>query len=97
MNSKIALNFDKNSGRRVNKTEIVRIFAVFSINELGEIADINVRAPHKDLEIETIRVLKKIKVSQPGFQHGKPVLVKYSLPIAFKIPIKKEIKTRFQN
>lgn len=97
MNSKIALNFDKNAGRRVRKTGVVRIFAVFSINSLGEIADINVRAPHKDLELETVRVLKKIKVSQPGFQRGKPVRVKYSLPIAFKIPIKKEIKSRFQN
>lgn len=89
MNKKIKSNFDTNAGRRIGKTGTVRIFAVFKINKLGEIADIRVKAPNKDLELETTRVLKKIKVLKPGFQRGKPVAVKYSLPIAFKIPEKK--------
>ncbi len=95
MNRKIIGNFDTNAGRRIGKTGTVRIFAVFKIDKLGKIADIRVKALHKDLELETIRVLKKIKVLKPGFQRGKPVAVKYSLPIAFKIPEKKVNQKNF--
>ena len=43
------------------------------------------RAPHKRLQQEAIRVVKLLPKMIPGKQRGRPVGVKYSLPIAFKV------------
>jgi len=64
---------------------IQRIFVMFKIDKNGDIADIRARAPHKTLEKEAIRVIQKLPKMTPGKQRGRPVGVKYSLPITFKI------------
>ncbi len=64
---------------------IKRIFVLFKIDKTGNIADIQVRAPHKRLKQEAIRVIKKLPKMKPGRQRGKPVGVKYQLPITFKV------------
>jgi protein TonB len=64
---------------------VKRIFVIFKIDKTGEIVDIRARAPHKRLQEEAIRVIKLIPKMTPGKQSGKPVGVKYSLPIAFKV------------
>lgn len=81
----VSLNYNLNTARNLNLIGKIKIFALFKINKNGQISDIKVRAPHKNLEEETIRVLKKIKVVKPGSQYGIPVGVKYSLPIVFSI------------
>ena len=64
---------------------VKRIFVMFKIDKSGNVVDIRARAPHKRLQEEAIRVIKLIPKMTPGKQRGKPVGVKYSLPIAFKV------------
>ncbi len=64
---------------------IKRIFVLFRIDKTGKIADIQVRAPHKRLKKEAVRVIQSLPKMKPGRQRGKPVGVKYQLPIVFKV------------
>jgi len=64
---------------------IQKIFVVFKIDKNGNITDINARAPHKKLQDEAIRVVNLLPQMTPGRQRGKPVGVKYGLPIVFKV------------
>ncbi len=64
---------------------VKRIFVVFKIDRNGNITDVMARAPHKRLQAEAIRVIKLLPKMIPGKQRGRPVGVKYSLPIAFKV------------
>lgn len=70
------------------------IVSVFSISKEGKIEDINVRAPHPDLETETIRVLQLIPTLIPAKQHGKAVKVKFSLPLTFFVADNKPNKKK---
>jgi len=62
-----------------------RIFVMFKIDKTGKIVDIRARAPHKELEVEAIRVINLIPQLKPGIHHGKAVVVRYSLPIVFNV------------
>ncbi|UMB52660.1 energy transducer TonB [Lutibacter sp. A64] len=64
---------------------VKRIFVMFKIDKNGEITDVMARAPHKRLQEEAIRVVNLLPKMTPGKQRGRPVGVKYSLPIAFKV------------
>ncbi len=64
---------------------IQKIFVIFRIDKNGNITDINARAPHKKLQDEAIRVINLLPKMTPGRQRGKPVGVKYGLPIVFKV------------
>lgn len=64
---------------------VKRIFVLFKIDKNGNITDVMARAPHKRLQAEAIRVIKLLPKMIPGKQRGRPVGVKYSLPIAFKV------------
>lgn len=59
-----------------------RIITTFEINTNGVIENISVRAPAKALEEETKRVAELLPKMLPGMQKGKPVKVKYTLPLA---------------
>jgi len=64
---------------------VKRIFVMFKIDRNGNITNVQARAPHKRLQAEAIRVVKLLPKMTPGKQRGRPVGVKYSLPIAFKV------------
>lgn len=64
---------------------IQRIFVMFKIDKNGDITNIQARAPHKKLQAEAIRVIKLLPKMTPGRQRGRPVGVKYGLPIVFRI------------
>ncbi len=64
---------------------VKRIFVMFKIDKNGNITNVMARAPHKRLQSEAIRVIKLLPKMIPGKQRGRPVGVKYSLPIAFKV------------
>lgn len=64
---------------------VKRIFVMFKIDKNGNITGVMARAPHKRLQEEAIRVIKLLPKMIPGKQRGRPVGVKYSLPIAFKV------------
>ncbi len=64
---------------------VKKIFVMFKIDRTGNIVDVMARAPHKRLQQEAIRVVKLLPKMTPGKQRGRPVGVKYSLPIAFRV------------
>ena len=59
---------------------------MFVISSDGTIKDIQIRAPHPLLKKETIRVVQSIPKTTPAIQNGKPVNIKYSLPISYMVP-----------
>lgn len=77
-NAEIAQDVGLRSGK-------YKIFTQFIINKSGNVSDIKIRAPHKRLEKETNKVVNKIPKFTPGKQNNKPVKVKYTLPITFKV------------
>ena len=62
-----------------------RVFIAFKIDENGEIIDIKVRAPHIKIEEEVKRVLQQLPKVKPGFQSGKAVNIKYSIPFTLVV------------
>lgn len=64
---------------------VKRIFVMFKIDKSGNITNVMARAPHKRLQEEAVRVINLLPKMIPGKQRGRPVGVKYSLPIAFKV------------
>ena len=62
-----------------------RMIMLFNIDKQGNVADIRVKAPHKDLEAEATRVIKALPIMTPGEHDGKPINVKYTLPIRINV------------
>lgn len=82
----VAKKFNAELAHELNLSPgIQRIFVLFKIDSNGNIVEIKARAPHSKLKEEAIRVIELLPKMEPGKQRGKPVNVKYSLPIAFKI------------
>jgi len=78
--------FNTELAEQLGLTEgVQRIYTLFKIDKNGYIIDVQARAPHKSLRQEAIRVINLLPKMEPGKQRGNPVVVKYSLPIAFKI------------
>ncbi|MDZ4668740.1 MAG: energy transducer TonB [bacterium] len=63
-----------------------KVFAQFTVNTNGDLEDIKViNEVNQEFVDETIRVIKKMPNWIPGQQNGKPVNVKFTLPIRFKL------------
>ena len=64
-----------------------RVSVLFVIYKEGGISNVQVRGPKGGelLEKEAQRVIEKLPKFKPGMQRGKPVKVKYSQPITFKL------------
>jgi protein TonB len=63
-----------------------RVFCTFTVNADGSVTDVEVaRAVDPNLDKEALRVLKLLPKFKPGEQRGKPVRVKYSVPVRFKL------------
>ncbi len=62
-----------------------KIQTQFIINKEGNIIDVKIRAPHKRLEKEAQRIIKKLPKFKPGKQNNRSVKVRYLLPIAFRV------------
>lgn len=62
-----------------------KIYVLFKIDKNGDIVDIKARAPHKRLETEAIKVVKKLPKMEPGKQRTRTVGVKYVLPISLHL------------
>ncbi|GFE02190.1 hypothetical protein KUL156_47820 [Alteromonas sp. KUL156] len=77
-NSELAQDVGLNSGK-------YKILTQFVIDKLGNVTDIQIRAPHTKLKKETNRVVNKIPKFTPGKQNNKEVKVKYTLPITFRV------------
>ena len=62
-----------------------RIIMLFKIDRTGNIVDIIAKAPHPRLTAEAIRIIKLLPRMKPGRQRGKPVGVKYTLPMRIDV------------
>ena len=60
-----------------------RVFVQFVIDSNGRVANIQKRGPDQLLEKEAFRIISTLPTVKPGVQRGKPVKVKYSIPINF--------------
>ncbi|QNM85333.1 energy transducer TonB [Polaribacter pectinis] len=62
-----------------------KIQTQFVIDNNGNVVDVKIRAPHKQLEKEADRLIKKLPKFKPGKQNNRTVKVRYVLPIAFRV------------
>ena len=63
-----------------------RVVVTFVVGRNGEITDVEImRSVDRHLDAEAIRVVNAMPRWTPGEQRGKPVKVKYVLPVVFKL------------
>ena len=63
-----------------------RVIATFVVETDGSITDVQaVKQVFPSLDAEAIRVLEAMPKWTPGKQNGKPVRVKYTVPVNFKL------------
>lgn len=62
-----------------------KIFVMFKIDATGNIIDVEAKASHPSLKKEAERVVKSLPKMKPGKQKGRPVGVRYALPISFEV------------
>jgi protein TonB len=62
-----------------------RVLVLFIINRDGEITKIETKGGDPILQTEALRIVRLLPKMEPGKQKGKPVSVKYALPIIFKL------------
>jgi hypothetical protein len=62
-----------------------KIWTIFRIDKEGNVVDVRARAPHPKLKEEAERIARMLPKMVPGKQRGKPVGMKYTLPISFVV------------
>ena len=64
-----------------------RVICQFTVNKDGSLVDIEVVRSGGDasLDKEAVRVIRSMPKWKPGKQRGKPVRVKYTIPVNFKL------------
>ena len=62
-----------------------RVYVNFIIAKDGQITNIRMRGPDKNLEKEAERIVSKLPQMTPGKQRGRPVRVPFSIPITFRL------------
>ena len=77
--------FDTSNTDNLSGRDEVRISVMFTININGEIQDIKIQAPNKQLEKEARKVISKLPKMTPGKMNGEPVNVTYTLPIVYRV------------
>ncbi|MFL0353835.1 M56 family metallopeptidase [Xanthomarina sp. GH4-25] len=81
----VGANFNSKLGEELGLKGLQKISVFFKIDKNGNITDAKARAPHEQLEMEALRVIKMLPKMTPGMQDGKAVNVPYYLPIKFEI------------
>jgi periplasmic protein TonB len=68
--------------RRISGT----VFVSFVVSKSGEINQVEIlKSPNDGFNDEVIRVINKMPKWRPGIQAGKPVSVRYKMPIKFTL------------
>jgi protein TonB len=62
-----------------------RVFIGFKVAVNGDVIDVQVRAPHADIEEEVLSVMKTLPKMIPGKQEGKNVAVNYNIPFVLNV------------
>jgi beta-lactamase regulating signal transducer with metallopeptidase domain len=86
LNEHIKNHFDQQMVQNVGLSQgKQKVIIMFMINEYGQVENVKVRAPAKELKDEAMRVVKLLPQMQPGIHNGKTVKVQYVLPIALQV------------
>ena len=85
INKFVNKEFNTSLGQKLGLSGMNLVVVQFVINSQGRVEQIQTRAPHPELEKEAARVINKLPHMQPGKQRGKPVPVRYTIPIRFKV------------
>lgn len=62
-----------------------KIYIGFKIDKIGNVINIQVRAPHPKIKKEVLKIMKLLPKIKPGRQRGRAVGVKYSIPFTLII------------
>lgn len=63
-----------------------RVIVTFVVRKNGEIVDAKVvKSVHPQLDAEALRIINGMPNWTPGMQNGKPLNVKFALPVSFKL------------
>lgn len=63
-----------------------KVVLQFTITKKGRIKDVEViKSAHPLLDAEAVRVLERMPKWVPGKRDGKPINVKYALPVSFRL------------
>ena len=64
-----------------------RVICQFVVDRDGTIEDVQVvkSGGHPSLDKEAVRVIKLMPKWKPGLQDGKPVRVRYTVPVNFRL------------
>ena len=69
-----------------------RVFISFWVDTTGSTVEHKViRGIRDDLNDEALRVTKLIVFEKPAMQRGKPIKIKYTVPVEFKLPQQDEL------
>ena len=67
-----------------------KVICQFVIEKNGSIKEVSVlKSIHPSLDKEAVRILKSMPKWKPGKQGGKPVRVRFTLPISFRMQSKR--------
>ncbi|MBU3822493.1 energy transducer TonB [Flavobacteriaceae bacterium XHP0103] len=74
----------------------IKVLTLFTVNEKGDIVDIEARSVHPLLEKEAIRILSELPKMPIAKHNGKAISQKYTLPIVFEIETESAKKRRLK-
>jgi len=75
-----------------------KVYVSFVVEPNGKLTDVRaVRGPSATMNAEAVRVIAKSPAWKPGYQNGKAVRVKYTLPVNFTLGGKEVTYTKPQN
>ncbi|SDD32538.1 TonB family C-terminal domain-containing protein [Mucilaginibacter pineti] len=64
-----------------------KVFVQMTVKSTGELDNIKaIGGPNKELNDEAVRVVKLSPRWKPGMKNGKPITIKYVVPITFALP-----------
>ena len=69
-----------------------RINTQFIVDKYGNVKDIKVNEPHQQIKEEVMRVVNSLPTMKPAIYQGKPVEVRFNLPIVFEIEEKEIVE-----
>ena len=86
MNEFVTKNFDFSTTENLGLSEgKKRMFTRIAIDTLGNVTNIETRAPHPRLKEELKKLFEKLPRFIPGKHNGKNVSVRYIIPITFMV------------
>jgi len=63
-----------------------QVISEFTISETGSVSDVHIiRSPSAAFNREVVRVINTLPAFKPGLQNGRPVKVRYVVPMFFKL------------